>query len=72
MASPLLRATVIDFYIPHLHLFIEVDGEHWHTNPVIDSEKDADAKNHGFITLRIKPKFGVIEQLNDYFNEMKF
>lgn len=62
----------IDFYIPHLHLFIEVDGEHWHKNPVIDSEKDADAKKNGFITLRIKPKFGVIKQLNDYFNEMKF
>ena len=61
----------IDFYIPSLHLFIEVDGERWHKDVRLDMSKDIDAKSHGYLTLRIKPKLGICDQLNAFFLEIK-
>lgn len=58
----------VDFYIPSKHLFIEIDGEYWH--PIgneADRIKDEIAIKHGFETLRIRPKNGVIDQLKQYF-----
>lgn len=56
----------VDFYLPELKLFIEVDGEYWHKNNLADAPKDTDANEHGIKTLRIKPKLGVIKQLEEY------
>ena len=58
----------VDFYIESLMLIIEVDGEYWHADSAADKVKDEDAQAHGFVTLRIKPKDGVIAQLENFFN----
>lgn len=62
----------VDFYISELNVFIEIDGERWHTNQEIDQLKDIDARKHGYYTLRIKPRYGVCDQLIDYFSEMRY
>ena len=61
----------VDFYIPSIKLFIEVDGEHWHRDIQKDIDKDSDARSNGFITLRLKPKDGISKQLIEYFYELK-
>ena len=58
----------VDFYIPSINLFIEIDGEYWH--PIgneADKTKDEIAIKHGYKILRIRPKNGVIDQLKQYF-----
>lgn len=60
----------IDFYIEEKYLFIEIDGEYWHKDVQKDIDKDLDANFHGYDTLRIKPKYGVIKQLEEYFNNI--
>ena len=59
----------IDFYIEKLKLFIEVDGEYWHKDKQKDIDKDNDAINYGYNTLRLKPKT-VISQLEEYFKNL--
>ena len=44
----------VDFYLPDLNIFIEVDGEYWHTDDTIDEAKDLDALSKGIKTIRIK------------------
>lgn len=53
----------VDFYLPTLNVFIEVDGEHWHKDTQKDVDKDNDALSCGIKTIRIKPKLNVIKQL---------
>ena len=53
----------VDFYLPELNIFIEVDGEYWHTDTEKDISKDKDAFEQGIKTIRIKPKLNVLEQL---------
>lgn len=55
----------VDFYLPTLNMFIEVDGEHWHKDIQKDVDKDNDALSCGIKTIRIKPKLNVIKQLED-------
>lgn len=55
----------VDFYLPTLNVFIEVDGEHWHKDTQKDIDKDNDALSYGIKTIRIKPKLNVIKQLED-------
>ena len=55
----------VDFYLPELNIFIEVDGEHWHKDIAVDEAKDLDALNNGIKTIRIKPKLKVIKQLEE-------
>lgn len=55
----------VDFYLPTLNVFIEVDGEHWHKDMQKDVDKDNDALSCGIKTIRIKPKLNVIKQLED-------
>lgn len=55
----------VDFYLPILNVFIEVDGEHWHKDTQKDVDKDNDALSCGIKTIRIKPKLNVIKQLED-------
>ena len=55
----------VDFYLPTLNVFIEVDGEHWHKDTQKDVDKDNDALRYGIKTVRIKPKLNVIKQLED-------
>lgn len=62
----------IDFYVPALNLFIEVDGERWHQDSNVDAAKDDDANLHGYITLRIKPKLGICNQVNAFFEETRY
>ena len=62
----------VDFYVPRYNLFIEVDGEYWHKNKTRDQAKDLDAKRHGKITLRIKPKQHIVSQLVEFFEELKY
>lgn len=62
----------VDFYVPHLKLFIEVDGSYWHKDKTRDINKDKDAKENGFYTLRLNTKVKIIDQLNEYFYELKY
>ena len=55
----------VDFYLPTLKTFIEVDGEYWHKDKQKDTDKDNDALICGIKTIRIKPKLNVIKQLED-------
>lgn len=55
----------VDFYLPDLNVFIEIDGEHWHKDIEKDKDKDLDALNNGIKTIRIKPKLKVIKQLEE-------
>jgi very-short-patch-repair endonuclease len=59
----------VDFFIKDYKLYIEIDGEYWHSNSVeIDEAKDLFAlQEQGIITLRIKPKLGVEQQLEQFF-----
>lgn len=59
----------VDFYLVEQNIFIEVDGEYWHKDKTLDETKDFDAMQHGIKTIRIKPKYNVIEQLEQ---ELKF
>lgn len=59
----------VDFYLVEQNIFIEVDGEYWHQDKTLDETKDFDAMQHGIKTIRIKPKYNVIEQLEQ---ELKF
>lgn len=59
----------VDFYLVEQNIFIEVDGEYWHQDKKLDETKDFDAMQHGIKTIRIKPKYNVIEQLEQ---ELKF
>lgn len=56
----------IDFYLPDLNMFIEVDGEFWHKDKQKDVDKDNDALANGIKTIRIKPKLNIREQLETY------
>lgn len=64
------KSRYVDFYLEYYNLYIEIDGEYWHEK---DTDKDA-AKDkfaleiQHITTLRIKPKLGVIKQLESYFN----
>ena len=58
----------VDFYVESLNLIIEIDGEYWHADATQDKAKDEDARAHGFATLRVKPKEGVVKQLETYFS----
>lgn len=55
----------IDFYLPDLNIFVEVDGEFWHKDKQKDVDKDNDALANGIKTIRIKPKLNIREQLED-------
>lgn len=55
----------VDFYLPTLKTFIEVDGDYWHKDKQKDNDKDNDALKCGIKTIRIKPKLNVIKQLED-------
>ena len=59
----------VDFFIKDYKLYIEIDGEYWHNNSVeIDEAKDLFAlQEQGILTLRIKPKLGVEQQLEQFF-----
>lgn len=59
----------VDFYLVEQNIFIEVDGEYWHQDKTLDEAKDLDAMQHDIKTIRIKPKYNVIEQLEQ---ELKF
>lgn len=59
----------VDFYLVEQNIFIEVDGEYWHKDKTLDEAKDLDAAQHNIKTIRIKPKYNVIEQLEQ---ELKF
>lgn len=60
----------VDFFLQDYKLYIEIDGEYWHTRRrETDMAKDLFAlESQGISTLRIKPKLGVEKQLNQYFN----
>lgn len=58
----------VDFYLPDYNLYIEVDGEYWHADKSIDTEKDLYAKNIQHInTLRLYTKDRIIEKLDLFF-----
>ena len=65
------RSRYVDFYLPEYKLYLEIDGEYWHKDSIeLDLQKDKYAKEQQNIdTLRIKPKLGVIKQLEAYFNK---
>jgi very-short-patch-repair endonuclease len=47
---------VIDFYLPHKNLVVEVDGEYWHQRPGVpekDARRDAFLREKGYNVLRI-------------------
>jgi len=51
----------VDFYIPSEKLFIEIDGEYWHSEGNSrDKQKDEIALKHGYMTIRIRPKNNVV------------
>ena len=58
----------VDFYLPDLNVFIEIDGEYWHKDKQKDIDKDADAAKYGIKTIRIKPKLNVLNQLEECLN----
>lgn len=64
------RSRYVDFYLEDYKLYIEIDGEYWHKNSIDnDIAKDKFAlESQQITTLRIKPKLGVITQLESYFN----
>lgn len=48
---------VCDFYVPHLKLVIECDGDYWHSKPEVaarDKRKDAWLTSHGQKIVRLK------------------
>lgn len=45
-----------DFYVPHLHLVIECDGDYWHRLPehqIKDRKRDALMRSRGFRVVRV-------------------
>ena len=58
----------VDFYLPDLNIFVEVDGEFWHKDKQKDVDKDNDALANGIKTIRIKPKLNIREQLEKNLN----
>lgn len=65
------KSRYVDFYIADYALYIEVDGEYWHSKSTeVDAAKDLFAlQNQGINTLRIKPKLGIEKQLSQFFAE---
>ena len=63
------KSRYVDFYLEEFNLYIEIDGEYWHAqHEDRDTAKDLFAlENQGIKTLRIKPKLGVENQLEQYF-----
>ena len=63
------KSRYVDFYLEEFKLYIEIDGEYWHSqHEDKDKAKDLFAlENQGIKTLRIKPKLGVENQLEQYF-----
>lgn len=73
---------IYDFYIPHVNMIVEVDGDYWHANPIIyegkelnkiqlrnvknDKFKDVLATGHGFKIERVWEY-----DLNNNYNEQK-
>ena len=56
----------VDFYLPKLNIFIEVDGEFWHKNcKDIDKLKDDLALSDGIKTIRISSKDRIINVLDE-------
>ena len=64
------KSRYVDFYLEDYKLYIEIDGEYWHKKNIDkDIAKDKFALEvQQITTLRIKPKLGVIKQLESYFN----
>ena len=65
------KSRYVDFYLEDYKLYIEIDGEYWHKKNIDkDIAKDKFAlEAQQITTLRIKPKLGVIKQLESYFNK---
>ena len=63
------KSRYVDFYLEAFKLYIEIDGEYWHSqHKDKDAAKDLFAlENQGISTLRIKPKLGIEKQLEQYF-----
>lgn len=63
------KSRYVDFYLEEFNLYIEIDGEYWHAqHEDKDIAKDLFAlENQGIKTLRIRPKLGVENQLEQYF-----
>lgn len=56
----------VDFYLPKLNMFIEVDGEFWHKDcKDIDKLKDDLALLDGIKTIRISSKDRIVDVLNE-------
>ena len=60
----------VDFFLPDFNLYIEIDGEYWHSkNQEVDAMKDYFVLHiQGIKTLRVKPKLGVEKQLEQFFS----
>lgn len=63
------KSRYVDFYLEDYKLYIEIDGEYWHSQyENTDAAKDLFAlESQGINTLRIKPKLGIEKQLKQYF-----
>lgn len=44
----------VDFYLPRLHLLVEVDGEHWHKEP--NKKRDSWIRRRGFSLCHLSEK----------------
>lgn len=56
----------VDFYLPKLNMFIEVDGEFWHKDcKDVDKLKDDLALFDGIKTIRISSKDRIVDVLNE-------
>ena len=60
----------VDFFCEDYKLFIEIDGEYWHKDKEKDIQKDEDAKNNGYITVRISAKERIEKKLNEVFTSL--
>ena len=60
----------VDFYCEDYKLFIEIDGEYWHKDKGKDIQKDEDAKNNGYTTVRISAKERIEKKLNEVFTSL--
>lgn len=57
-----------DFFIPHLNLLVEIDGEYWHSTKKQlnrDLIKNKIAKDQGFILLRLSDKNLLFSMINE-------
>jgi hypothetical protein len=41
---------LFDFYIPELHLLVEIDGEYWHTKTLNQINRDNIKQNNAMLT----------------------